>query len=140
MIEQMYLYERIFLAIRSWFRPRSPRNFTLEVETLRTLQHIARQSQRTPEEMAQGILGERLHELWLREENLRRWEKLTAREQQVAALICSGYTTRQIAARLKIRPETVKTYAEGMLAKFKVRDRKALRRMLQDWDFSAWDP
>ncbi len=135
----MYLYERIFFAIRNFFRPRPPRNFTLEVETLRTLKSIARQSQRTPEEVAQHFLDEKLNELWLRQENLRRWEKLTMREQQVAALICLGYTTRQIAARLKVRPETVKGYTERMLAKFKVRDRKTLRQMLKDWDFREWD-
>lgn len=138
-IEQMYLYERIFNAICSWFRPRPPRNFTLEVETLRTLKRVARQSRRTPEEVAEQFLNETLYNLQMREEYLRRWDKLTPREQQVAALVCLGYTTRQIAARLGIRPETVKTYADCLLAKFAARDRKMLRLMLHDWDFSEWE-
>lgn len=109
------------------------------METLRTLKKIARQSRRSPEEMAEHFLNETLNDLWLREDCLRRWDRLTRREQQVAALICLGYTTRQIAARLSIRPETVKTYAESLLAKFAVRDRATLRQMLRNWDFREWD-
>ena len=138
-IEQMYLYERIFNAIRSWFGPRPARNFTLEVDTLRTLREFARELRCTPEEMAKHFVDEQLHALWLREEYLRRWDTLTMRERQVTALICLGYTSRQIAARLKIKPETVATYAERVLGKFALRDRKTLRQELHDWDFSEWD-
>lgn len=135
----MYLYERIFRAIRNWFRPRPVRNFTLEVHTLHSLRRIAWQEDRTPEEVANQFLEEALSGLKFQEEKWQRWQKLTPREQEVTALICLCYTSRQIAARLFISPETVKTHAEHILAKFDASDRKTLRMMLSDWDFSGWD-
>ncbi len=136
----MYLYERIFRAIRNWFAPRCGRNFTLEVDTLRTLQHIARQEKRTPEEVANQYLDDALRDLRLQQENWRKWQSLSPREQEIAALICLHYTSRQIAVMLEISPETVKTHVEHILDKFKVRDRNKLRRMLNGWDFSQWEP
>jgi DNA-binding CsgD family transcriptional regulator len=67
-----------------------------------------------------------------------RWYSLSPREQQVAALICLNYTSRQIAARLRISPETVKTHTRNLLSKFDLRTRVELRELLADWDFSAW--
>ena len=71
--------------------------------------------------------------------SLSRWRMLSPREQQVAALICLNYTGRQIAARLKISPETVKTHTRNLLNKFGLRTRTELRQVLADWDFSAWE-
>ena len=59
--------------------------------------------------------------------------------KEIAALICLNYTSRQIAAKLHISPETVKTHAEHVLLKFSTTDRNALRMMLNGWDFSGWD-
>ncbi len=136
----MYLYERIFRAIRNWFAPRRGGNFTLEVDTLHTLQRIARQEERTPEEVANQYLDDALRDLQSQEEHWRKWQSLTPREQEVAALICLHYTGRQIAAMLSISPETVKTHVEHILEKFDVTDRNALRRILNGWDFSQWEP
>jgi DNA-binding NarL/FixJ family response regulator len=49
----------------------------------------------------------------------------------VAALICLGYTSRQIAYKLHRKPDTVKNYAKSILAKFDAPDRKMLRIMLR---------
>ena len=64
---------------------------------------------------------------------------LTPREQDVAALACLGYTNRQIAARLGISPDTVKTHVRNLLHKFELHSKDELRSLLQDWDFSAWE-
>ncbi len=136
----MYLYERIFWAIRNWFVPRRGDNFTLEVDTLLTLRRIARQEKRTPEEVANQYLDDALRDLRSQEENWRKWQSLTPREQEVVALICLHYTSRQIAAMLAISPETVKTHVEHILEKFDVRDRNTLRRLLSGWNFSRWEP
>jgi DNA-binding CsgD family transcriptional regulator len=69
---------------------------------------------------------------------LARWGFLSAREQQVAALTCLNFTNRQIAARLRITPETAKTHVRNVLRKFDLHSKAELRRALADWDFSAW--
>lgn len=134
----MYLFERILRTIQGWFRPRSHANFTLDVHTLRSLQHIARQEQRTPEEIAGQILSDALLEHESQDGYWELWQSLTPREQEIAALICLNYTSRQIASRLHISPETVKTHVEHILSKFGVADRNALRQLLGNWDFSAF--
>ena len=50
-------------------------------------------------------------------------EPLTAREQDVLALITAGKTNRQIAAALHISPGTVKVHVEHIIAKLGVADR-----------------
>ncbi len=70
--------------------------------------------------------------------NLARWEALSPREQQVAALVCLGFTNRQIADHLVLSHETVKTHVRNVLYKFDLRSKAELRQALADWDFSAW--
>jgi DNA-binding CsgD family transcriptional regulator len=135
----MFLFERVLRAIRGWFWRRKSANFTLNVETIRSLQFFAEREQRTPEELADKILIDAMRGQLTQEENFQRWQSLTRREQEVAALICMNYTTRQIAAKLHISPETVKTHVERVLAKFDVPDRNILRLMLSGWDFGGWD-
>ena len=69
---------------------------------------------------------------------LGKWRALTPREQDVAALACLGFTNREIAARLNIAPDTVKSRLQNVLRKFNIHKRTDLRVMLADWDFSAW--
>jgi DNA-binding CsgD family transcriptional regulator len=57
----------------------------------------------------------------------------------VTALTCLGYTNRQIAARLVLSPETVKTHLRNVLRKFDLPTKAELRRALADWDFGDWD-
>ena len=71
-------------------------------------------------------------ELWLK------WESLSPREQDVAALSCLGLTNRQIAARLSLSPETIKTHVRNILVKFGINSKAELRHILAGWDFSAW--
>ena len=42
---------------------------------------------------------------------------LTARERQVVELVCQGLTNSGIAARLRVRPETVKTHVRNVYRK-----------------------
>ena len=66
------------------------------------------------------------------------WESLSQREKQVAALVCSGLTGRQVAARLVLSPETIKTHVRHILRKFNLNSRQDLRNLLADWDFGRW--
>lgn len=135
----MFLFERIVQTIQSWWQRRQSANFTLNMETIRSLRFIAERERRTPEEVANQILLDALHERLTQEDNWQRWQSLTPREQDVAALICLNYTSRQVAAKLHISPETVKTHVEHVLAKFDVPDRNILRLLLSGWDFNNWD-
>lgn len=48
---------------------------------------------------------------------------LSLREQQVLSLMSEGLTNRDIAARLAIKPGTVKNHVEHIIAKLGVSDR-----------------
>ena len=71
--------------------------------------------------------------------NVQNWESLSERQQEVAALACLGYTNAEIAGKLDISLETVKTHMKVILRKFKVRGRHQLRYILRKWDFSDFD-
>lgn len=108
-------------------------------ETLtHSLQVLAGRERCSEEELAEELLYYALAQRDAAEENLERWHDLTPREQQVAALTCINYTNRQIAVRLVISPETVKTHVRNILAKFNLHSKAELRHILSDWDFSAW--
>jgi DNA-binding CsgD family transcriptional regulator len=135
----MYLFQRIVYAIRGLFKRKSMANLALDVHTLRSLQFLAEQEQRTPEEIANQILGDVVRSHQAQGENWQHWLNLSPREQEITALICLNYTSRQIAAKLYISPETVKTHVEHVLEKFNVSDRNTLRMILKGWDFDGWD-
>ena len=107
---------------------------------LRSLRDLAAREQRPPEEVILSLLNQALQERQAAEAGWQRWQSLTPREQQVAALVCLNHTGRQIAARLSISPETVKTHVGNLLRKFGLRTRLELRQSLAGWDFSAWSP
>lgn len=131
----MALFQRIVSTIRGWFKHKRTRNLALDVNTLRSLEFLAGQEKRSPEEIANQFLGDAFHSHQAQVDNWSRWMSLSPREQEIAALICLNYTTRQIAARLQISPETVKTHVERVLVKFGVTDRSMLRVVLNGWDF-----
>jgi DNA-binding CsgD family transcriptional regulator len=70
---------------------------------------------------------------------VRLWRLLSPRQQQITALVCLGYTNQQIASRLGISPETVKSHIRGVLNRFGLHSKAELNRCLSNWDFSAWD-
>ena len=70
---------------------------------------------------------------------MQKWESLSARERDVAALICLGYSNQEIAVRLVITTGTVKTHITNILRKFQLNSRYELRNLLSPWDFSAWE-
>ena len=63
------------------------------------------------------------------------WQKLTNREQEVAALACQGLTNPQIAEILYITEETVKKHISSALRKFNIRGRGILKWILEGWNF-----
>ena len=90
------------------------------------------------QDLTQDLLHQALIYRQVEQQAWRSWKDLTPRQQEIAALICLGYTSPQIAARLSVSPETVKTHVRHLLEKFHLRTRQELRQALEDWDFSDW--
>lgn len=72
-------------------------------------------------------------------ENLTLWHTLTEREQETAALACLGYNNAEIASKMTISINTVKTHLRRVLQKFRVNSKAELQLILASWDFREWD-
>jgi DNA-binding CsgD family transcriptional regulator len=114
------------------------RRYNLEEDLLQSLQDLAERERRSQDDLTTELLSYALTQRAIEDENLRRWQELTQREQQIAALTCLNLTNRQIAAHLIISPETVKTHVRNVLFKFDLHSKAELRKLLKDWDFSDW--
>jgi DNA-binding CsgD family transcriptional regulator len=115
------------------------RRYTLDSSLSSYLDVLAKNEQRPAEEVAVELIasGAVQHDLAI--DSYQRWQALSPREQQVAALSCLGYTSRQIATKLMISPETVKSHIKKVLVKFDLHSRDELRMLMADWNFSAWE-
>ena len=102
------------------------------------LAQIAAKTGVSRQKAAQDLLITALIERQVAEAYLERWQALTPRQQQVAALACLNFTNRQIAARLGISPQTVKSHMYNLLHRFELNSKAELRHTLSDWDFSEW--
>lgn len=105
---------------------------------LRDLETLAKREGRTPDEVILSLLNRALEARRSEDCAHHNWEMLSAREKQVGALICGGLTNRQIAARLVISPETVKTHVRHILRKFGIHSRRELLAQLKGWDLREW--
>ena len=103
------------------------------------LSALAEQERRSEEEIANDLLCYALSRRGLDKENLQRWRRLSPREQQVTALMCLGYSNKEIAVRLIVAAETIKSHLRNIRLKFDVPSKAELRRSLANWDFSAWE-
>jgi DNA-binding NarL/FixJ family response regulator len=128
------------LLRRLGFTRPSRLTFEMDQEMVQSLQHLAQREQRTENELAAELLSLALVRRDAAEANLQRWQALSPREQQVTALVCLGYTNRQIANHLVLSYDTVKSHVRNVLYKFDLRSKAELRQTLSDWDFSAWRP
>lgn len=104
-----------------------------------TLTTLSQHEGRPEDELIQDLLAAGLTQYYSFDELWKRWETLSTRERDVAALVCLGCTNKEIGLRLSISPETVKTHLRNVLLKFNLQNRTELRLSLKTWDFSAWD-
>jgi DNA-binding CsgD family transcriptional regulator len=114
-------------------------SFHAEQTLLDSLQELAVAEQRPAEQVMADLLAQGLARRHSAQIHFQRWQSLSPREQQVAALVCLNYTNRQIGLRLSISPETVKSHVRNLLAKFDLHAKAELSQLLADWDFSAWE-
>jgi DNA-binding NarL/FixJ family response regulator len=132
----MTIWQRVLRALG--YTPATRLEFHADENLLQSLQTMAEREQRHTGEVASELLSSALARRQVDDSLMAHWGFLSAREQQVAALICLNFTNRQIAARLRITPETAKSHVRNVLRKFDLHSKAELRRALADWDFSAW--
>lgn len=92
-----------------------------------------------------ALLLQAIHQFCQEKELLYRWWRLTPREREMVAMICSGpegklLTRREVAARLFITPGTAKIHIRQALRKMGARTQVDLRRSFQGWAFADGIP
>lgn len=137
-IWRMSLFYRLLAHLG--FRQKNRSLQSHQVQSFRTLiAELAQQEQRPEEEVHADLLATVLAQQQHSSELWDRWCALSPREQQVAVLVCRGYTNNEIAARLGIAPTIVKTHVKNVLTKYHFHSKDELRIALENWDFRAWD-
>ena len=132
-----FIYDRLFNS-----RRKSSPNLLLHArgDQLAMLNELAHDQGVRMEDLAMEMLGKEIVKQYQStNDNVLNWESLSERQQEVAALACLSYTNAEIAEKLAISLETVKTHMKVILRKFKVRGRHQLRYILRKWDFSDFD-
>jgi DNA-binding CsgD family transcriptional regulator len=120
------------------FRRNGRPAFVDNAELLALLTHLAAEEGRDLAELVEELLYDAIAERHAAEENFEPWQELTPREKQAAALACLGYTNLEIAERMVISSNTVKTHLRHVLRKFSVNSKSQLREVLAGWDFRGW--
>ena len=133
----MKLWEQLFFSL-GFQRATGRRYFELDESLHTALMNLADQEQRPAQEVQADLLATALAQRQTHGELYKRWQSLSPREQEVTALTCRGYTNRQIAGRLGVSEETVKTHVRNALVKFNLHGKGELRMALEEWDFSEW--
>jgi DNA-binding CsgD family transcriptional regulator len=124
----------------SFLQPREPAPlFELDERLRLEVAELAARERRPPGEVQADLLAAAVAHRHATDRLWRRWQSLSPREQQACALACLGYTNRQIAARLGVAEETIKTHLRNALLKFDLHGKVELRLALAEWDFSGWD-
>lgn len=132
----MSIWERFLHLIGKRPKPKSsPRTFELSESLQVTLSKFAQHAGRPENEFASEVVAAGLKQYVLREKMEQKWQSLTPREKDVARLIQRGFTNAQIAKRLSLSVETVKTHVAHILSKFNVRKKSDLRHMLGVLEF-----
>lgn len=121
------------------FPPPQPGDLRLDGRLAEYVHRLAEQERRSPAAVAADLLNSGLERRGLAHPNLQYWRYLSPREQEVAALVCLGYNNRQIAERLVINPETVRSHLRNILRRLNLRSRSELRLLLRDWDVGERD-
>jgi DNA-binding NarL/FixJ family response regulator len=135
----MELWDRLLAILRIKPGP-EPRYFELDEPLQTALVERADREQLPVEQVQAELLAAGLAHLQSSDGLKHCWELLSRREQEVTALTCLGYTNRQMAARLRLAPSTVKGYVHQALVKWHVHGKHELRLLLEQWDFSEWGP
>ena len=111
------------------------RPFHLQLEEIR---YLAEQEGKEEDEMVMELLQSGLERKLATNLSAALLNELTNRELEVAALICWGMNTPEIAERLVITRSTARTHINRVLVKLRVKHPAQVRELLSWWDFSEW--
>jgi DNA-binding NarL/FixJ family response regulator len=133
-------FEFLVESISSTLLRSSKLKVHLDQDSLDMLDELVQGQAYDVEQLATDLLTKAIHEYYqATNEKVHLWESLSERQQQVAALVCLRYTNDQIAKKLHISSDTVKSHVSNILRKFNVRSRYQLGYMLRRWNFSSFD-
>ncbi|HEX9018200.1 MAG TPA: LuxR C-terminal-related transcriptional regulator [Anaerolineaceae bacterium] len=132
----MNAWRLILRDLKNWLRRK--RIFAMDIDTYENLRLVAQRQKRSPQQVASELIEQAVQEQDAQSWAMRCWEQLSPRQRQIAAYVCQGDSTRQIAAHLNISQTTVKSHVEIILRKFGLNSRVALRRLLAPWDLSSY--
>jgi DNA-binding CsgD family transcriptional regulator len=110
----------------------------LEEEMVWMLASLSSSTQRDIEQTAHELLHTAVTNRLADATYLQLWQELTRREKQTAALVCLGFTNQEIAARMIISVNTVKTHIRSIFSKFGINSKHELQAILSGWDFTEW--
>jgi len=133
----MSIWQRFLYLIGLRPNP-SPRTYVISESMQVTLSTLAQHEGRPEHELLPDLLAAGLTEYSTNDELWGKWDRLTPREQEVTALICLGYTTKQIAAHWVVSEAGVKFHIHNVLKKFGLKNKAGLRHMWAGWDFAGW--
>ena len=102
------------------------------------LAELAHRDQQDIEQVARELLVTAVTNRLADAAYLQLWQELTRREKQTAALVCLGFTNQEIAARMIISVNTVKTHIRSIFSKFGINSKNELQAILSGWDFTEW--
>jgi len=127
------LLRRIFRAI---FLP--DHFIELSDDQVFKLAHMADEMNASVRVVGSQLLDYALEQHYMRSEIIDKWENLSPRQQEVTALICLGFKTLQIAAKLNISSETVKSHRKSIFRLLGVESKKQLLEEFKGWNFREW--
>lgn len=125
--------------LRSMGLKRVKRHYQVDLRMAEIIENMALEEARDPEQFARNILAEGIARRMRTEQSFEYWGQLSPREQEVVALVCLGYTNKEIGEKLMISNQTAKSHVRNVLLKFGMRRRGEIQRLLMDWDFTDWD-
>jgi DNA-binding CsgD family transcriptional regulator len=134
----MNLLQQLLVRLGIFPNPELDRTYTLDVELNRSLYELAHLERRRPAEVHNELLGLALDKRLNANQLVTHWDALTARQQQVAALVCLGYQYKQIGQMVGLEENTVKAHVSHVLHKMRLENSGALRYAFSDWDFSEY--
>jgi DNA-binding CsgD family transcriptional regulator len=111
-------------------------------KTLQSLRKSSRKKKRNFNTLDHSLSERELRSIFdfqIKDDREQFWNSLSPREKDVTALTCLRFTNLQIAGRLQISIETVKSYIKQVLNKSGLKTKADLRVYFAEWDFSAWE-
>lgn len=119
-------------------RGRDRRAYSHEEFLVTTIQEVADRQGRSPEAVVVDLAKWDAKEQHRQEKLLQCWEKLSYREQEITALVCLGYDRNQMAEKLSIGSETVKSHLNHIFRKLDVRTTRHIVAIFEGWNFAMW--